>query len=354
MRKSPKKSEKKEVEFKIVTSLSTGLTQTPDYLVENLIEKGDQVLLYGQPKVGKTFLAIQLACALATGKRFLKWEVKQKRKVLYVNFEMGERVFAERISKFLEQPGTDLGEEDLVRHFDSQIADSLTFTVSPRRMDLCAQQQELAKLIAEHSPDFIIFDTLAKLHSADERENNAISGVLTEVRDVCENKEGEAIAHLIVHHARKAAMNMTDSNYKITAAEIRGGSAIRGEADVILGLASSAGGKGGGAKMKLIMEARNVNLESELDLEYGENRILWPAAIQDRDVAKDKFLKYLKAHNPCDKNDVVGYLNKEIRVKEDTAIRWIADWMKTEGRIEEFRKEEDGRVKQMRWNEKKQ
>lgn len=353
MRKSPDLSKPKDVEFKIVTSLSTGLLQPPDYLVENLIEKGDQVLLYGQPKVGKTFLAIQLACALATGKPFLKWEVKEKRKVLYVNFEMGERVFAERISKFLEQPGKKLEEADLVRHFDDQIAGALVFTVSPRRIDLSDQQQELKKLIAEHSPDFIIFDTLSKLHSADERENNAIQGVLSEVREVCQNKEGAAIAHLIVHHARKSAINITDSSYNITAAEIRGGSAIRGEADVILGLASNAGGKGGGAKMKLIMEARNVNLENDLDLEFGDNRILRPAAIQSEERAKEMFVEELqKATEPLPKKEIIKKLVDEFRVKENTVTGWVRKWMKTDKRIEELKGESDGRSKLMRWVEK--
>ena len=52
---------------KLITS------EKPDYLVEGLIEKGDQVLLYGQPKVGKTFFAIQMACARACQKTFLNF-----------------------------------------------------------------------------------------------------------------------------------------------------------------------------------------------------------------------------------------------------------------------------------------
>ena len=111
-----------EVSFKTVKSLALGLTSKPDYLIEGLIEKGDQVLLYGQPKVGKTFLAIQMACALACKKPFLNFEICKRRKVLYVNFEMGERVFSDRISKFLDQPTSDFSSDDArVEFFDGQI-----------------------------------------------------------------------------------------------------------------------------------------------------------------------------------------------------------------------------------------
>ena len=350
MSKSTDGSDEKDVEFKIVRSLYIGLTKPPDFLVEGLIELGDQVLLYGQPKVGKTFLAIQLACALATGRPFLKWEVKQRRKVLYINFEMGERVFARRISKFLIQPKEGLSEPDLVSHFDEQIKDHLLFSVSPRSANISSQKKALAKLIAEHSPDFIVFDTLAKLHGVDEKENNAIQHVLTEVRNVCQ-KEGDPIAHMIVHHARKTAMNITDSAQNLTAAEIRGGSAIRGEADVILGLASSAGGAGGGAKMKLIMEARNVSLE-DLDLEVGDERIFRPAEEQSRQAIKNDFYENLRAAaGEIRKSDVIRILAKNHGIETDTVAKDIGKWMKEDKQIKQKKCPKDKRAR-MIWLDK--
>lgn len=87
-------------------SLSSGLSSVlkADYIIDGLLEKGEQALLFGQPKVGKTFFAIQIAVAAATARPFLSWGISQPRKVLYVNFEMGERVFAERVAANLEKP----------------------------------------------------------------------------------------------------------------------------------------------------------------------------------------------------------------------------------------------------------
>ena len=165
-------SEPTKPTFQIQSSLKTGLQQEASYLIENLIEEGDQVLLYGHPKVGKTFLAIQMACNLAAKKDFLKWEVKKRRKVLYFNFEMGERVFAERITEYLDKPDAGLSKDEQIAFFDNQIQGHLFFSTAPRSIDILGSDAELKKEIAERKPDIIIFDTLTKLHGVDERDNN--------------------------------------------------------------------------------------------------------------------------------------------------------------------------------------
>jgi len=329
-----------EVSFQTVKSLALGLTQKPDYLIEKLIEKGDQVLLYGQPKVGKTYLAIQMACALVCQKRFLNWEIKSRRKVLYINFEMGERVFSDRISKFLDQPAPGLLPKDRVAFFDSQIKGFLAFTVRPRSIDILGQNGSLKKLISEEKPEFIVFDTLAKLHSVNESENNAIQRVLTGIRNICE-LDGAPIAHMIVHHARKASINMPDNGPMLSPAEIRGGSAIRGEADVILGLSNDPGGAGGGAKLTLIMEARNVEL-ANLDL-IKEGVKFMTAPTQTSELLKDDFYKELRAGGRCSKDALVAKLVEDHGLEKDTVTKAISKWKKEDPSIREKRDPDDKR-----------
>ena len=337
-----------EVSFQTVKSLALGLTSEPDYLIEGLIEKGDQVLLYGQPKVGKTFLAIQMACALACQKPFLSWEIKERRKVLYINFEMGERVFSDRISKFLDQPTSDFSPAERVAFFDAQITDFLAFTVRPRSVDILERNGSLKKLISGEKPDFIVFDTLAKLHSVNESENNAIQRVLTGIRNICE-LNGDPITHMIVHHARKASINMPDNGPMLSPAEIRGGSAIRGEADVILGLSNDPGGAGGGAKMTLIMEARNIELEN---LDLVKNGVIFQRApTQTSVLLKDDFYKKLRAAGQCSKSDLVSELVKQHGVENDTVTKSIQKWKKEDRSIREKRDPKDKR-KRIIWIEK--
>jgi hypothetical protein len=101
-------------------------------------------------------------------------------------------------------------------------------------------------------PDLIVFDTLSKSHSVDESNNQEIKDVLLQLRKIATvtthpkdvagtpeqsgDQEGQRkeIAHVIVHHARKLPGDNRD-NY-INLDNIRGGSAIRAEADLIFGI----------------------------------------------------------------------------------------------------------------------
>jgi len=58
----------------------------PEYLVEGLIPKVGLGVIAGNPKAGKSFFALQLACCVATGKPFLGREVQQG-SVLYLALE---------------------------------------------------------------------------------------------------------------------------------------------------------------------------------------------------------------------------------------------------------------------------
>ena len=228
--------------------------------------------------------------------------------------------------------------------FDQQIDGHLIFSVSPRRINLLPKHNTLKSLIVAEKPEFVIFDTLTKLHSTDESQNNAIQRVLTEVREVCQI-ESEPIAHLIVHHARKSSINITDNGQHLTAAEIRGGSAIRGEADVILGLASNTGGTGGGTKLRLIMEARNVSLE-DLDLEVGDDRIFRPAATQTKQRMKDEFYRILRiSETPQGKTAIVQTLAMKFEYRKNTVTRAIKEWSEADKRLKETKDPKNRRTK---------
>ena len=221
--------------------------------------------------------------------------------------------------------------------------DFLVFTVRPRRVELSKHRDLLKKLIFEEEPDFIVFDTLTKLHNEDERENNAIQNVLTELRDICE-LDGAPIAHMIVHHARKTSINLSEKGSYLTAAEIRGGSAIRGEADVILGLANNAGGSGGGAKLQLIMEARNVDLK-DLDL-VKENKVIFRLApTQTSELLKNDFYMELQAATePWLKSALIQLLAEKHKRKEDTVSREITKWKEADPLIKDGPIDNDGPI----------
>ena len=62
-------------------------------------------MIHARPGVGKTFLAIGIAFAVAAGGKFLKWEAPQARGVLYVDGEMAGNDIKSRYEKIVVEHG---------------------------------------------------------------------------------------------------------------------------------------------------------------------------------------------------------------------------------------------------------
>ncbi|EGG83550.1 hypothetical protein HMPREF9477_00925 [Lachnospiraceae bacterium 2_1_46FAA] len=56
-------------------------------LIDEVLRKGHKMLIAGPSKAGKSFLLIELCCAIAEGRQWLDWQCEQG-KVLYVNLEL--------------------------------------------------------------------------------------------------------------------------------------------------------------------------------------------------------------------------------------------------------------------------
>lgn len=67
-----------------------------DWIVKDVIAKGDVGTISGPPFVGKTFLGLQLAHAVATGRGFLGMPVPRARRVVYINAKLTKRGLWER------------------------------------------------------------------------------------------------------------------------------------------------------------------------------------------------------------------------------------------------------------------
>ena len=68
----------------------------PDEVLMGILHKGTRGVLGGVPKVGKSWAALDLAMSVATGTPWLKWPTVEG-KVLYVDYELLEPVFANRM-----------------------------------------------------------------------------------------------------------------------------------------------------------------------------------------------------------------------------------------------------------------
>src|SRR5476651_851937 len=69
----------------------------PRAILEPILSTKSLVLLYGPRGIGKTFLALGIAWAAATGGRFLGWQAPQPARVVYVDGEMAAAELRDRM-----------------------------------------------------------------------------------------------------------------------------------------------------------------------------------------------------------------------------------------------------------------
>lgn len=211
------------------------------YIFDDLIEIGDQWIISGAPKSGKSRLALQLALCASEGSDFLGYKCSKKQRVLYVDFELSPRVSASRIYDIYN------------RDSDALLANTFFFMCNEyKQIDVNSTTDctLIRSLISAIKPDLVVWDVLARMHSVDENSNIAMIQVMQNIRELsC------GAAHIIVHHARKE--NFGNGG----ARSLRGASSIHGEADGVMSLAFEKSRKG---SHSLIFSTRAIETPSKL------------------------------------------------------------------------------------------
>jgi hypothetical protein len=72
-----------------------------EMLLDPILPEQGLAMLYGYRGTGKTYLALGMAVAVATGGSFLKWKATQPRNVLYVDGELPAKTMQERVRTIL-------------------------------------------------------------------------------------------------------------------------------------------------------------------------------------------------------------------------------------------------------------
>ncbi len=139
-----------------------------EYLVSRMIPKPGRIILTGPPKAGKSFLALQLALAIAQGApHFLGRQVK-KGKVLYLQFDTPDAVWKERLDD-LAVAGVDLTGDFHLIHPDDHM-----HRVDLRNPDT---RKSIERLLGTVNPDFVVIDVLRKIHDAQENDSTEMKQV---------------------------------------------------------------------------------------------------------------------------------------------------------------------------------
>jgi AAA domain len=183
--------------------------QPPEHrwLIEDLWATEAVGIVGGEPKCGKSFLALDVAVAVASGALCLRrFRPAQTGRVLLFAAEDALHVVRARLAGIAVAAGV------VFETLDIQV-----ITAPTVRLDLPEDQRRLRETVASLRPTLLVLDPFVRLHRIDENAAAEVAPVLAYLRDL---ERHFHTAVLLVHHARKGA------------AHARAGQALRGSSEL--------------------------------------------------------------------------------------------------------------------------
>ena len=194
------------------------LPEQDDWLLTDLLARGEVAMLFGEPGAGKSFLALDLAYALAAGVSWGggKFSVPSARRVLYATSEgrRGVRRRLQALNARYREHEMDIPPDRL-----------LTALESPQLFDATAARN-IFGFVTQYKEtglpplDLVIIDTLHRSSEGADENNVKDAGVILRSIDHIREQLGAAVC--LVHHCNK--MNGRE----------RGSSAFRGAMDAVI------------------------------------------------------------------------------------------------------------------------
>lgn len=181
-------------------------TEAQRWLVTGLWLEQAVGVLGGEPKCCKSFLALDLAVAVASGTACLRqFPVPTAGRVLLYAAEDALHIVRRRLEGICA--AAQVSFEDL----DVQV-----ITAPTVRLDLPADRERLERTVVAFKPRLLVLDPFVRLHRIDENASGEVAPLLAYLREL---QRRYALSVLVVHHARKGGARM------------RAGQALRGSSE---------------------------------------------------------------------------------------------------------------------------
>lgn len=162
-----------------------------EWLIEGLWVAEGVGIVGGNPKAGKTWLALDLALSVASGTPALGvYAIPRAGPVLLFAAEDPPATVRARLEGLATS--RDLSLENLPLH---------VILASSLRLDQLKDQARLVEAVERFRPRLLVLDPFVRLHRINENSAQEVSGVLAYLRDL---QRSCHVAVLVVHHARKA------------------------------------------------------------------------------------------------------------------------------------------------------
>ena len=162
------------------------------WLIEGLWARAGVGIIGGEPKCCKSFLALDMAVAVASGTPCLRhFRTAQPGRVLLYAAEDALPTVRQRLHGICVAAGVAL------ENVDIQV-----ITSAALRLDSQDDQQRLEATVAMLKPRLLILDPFVRLHRIDENVSGEVAPLLAYLRDL---QRAHDLAVALVHHARKSS-----------------------------------------------------------------------------------------------------------------------------------------------------
>lgn len=247
------------------------------WIIPNVLPSGCFVLA-ARPKMRKSWLALQLCVASATGGKFLDWKVN-KAASLFLGLEDNERRIKHRIET-LHTFDMDIPKLDNLYCF--------TDTDFPKGEE---GTEAIASWLDQH-PDcrLVVIDTFAHFRKMS-RERDIYLKDYMAVMPLTRLADERDICIIVVHHEKKGLAGTPSGDF---IEDVSGSSGITGGVSGIISIKGRRGIQEENESRKLMITGRDVPNDYELDMSFDAERGGWlTAARQDAKTAiKQLFLQH--------------------------------------------------------------
>lgn len=247
-------------------------TVAPEPIIGNgILPERALLLISGKPKAKKSFLAYNLAMAVAAGKSFACFKVTAPAKTLILSAEGGHFPNRDRLKTMAKQ---------------CTLADKTMLSISSDariKLDRDPDMRELVTIIKSLAPKVVVMDPLIRFHTKEENAASDMATVFGRIRSLIEDL---GVSVILVHHQGK------DDSGGIAA---RGSSVILGEYDSFIQIQK------GEERQRLDFDMRHVATPDPLWLKFNPVSLWF-----EQEVAKSPpVVKLVNVGEAVTKNDLV-------------------------------------------------
>lgn len=256
---------------------------TYEPLVENIIHRGDLVIMLGAAKANKSTFAMQLACNISSGTPFLgTFAVTTPGKVWYFSTEGKDAEFKERVIRMKKAVPANLDNITLFCSTQFKMNNKLGIDTI----------NEIMETNEDNKPDIIIIDSLYSGFKGSLKDDETVNDFLTIVRGLSEWCNDSAV--FITHHTKKRQRDWKGEFVPTSDDDLYGSTFFAGQVDHLLRIEKCRDSANN--RMIYCETQRSNRIVEQLKLRLNEPEPFYLSIAEKHDDARDLICRILAKH----------------------------------------------------------